>query len=314
MARARSATHQSCRNGAIVKRGEVIANSARNTRATILACYHQAMDRRRAKGEAERRFMLTVPVAVRDTRRAIGWTQAHLGDRVGVSQASVSRFESGDIDRLTLGEVGRLLDVLAVRADLALTKPHIVSSPLQRDAAHARCVAYAAGRLRAMGWDVRLEVEIQGVQSHGWIDVLACHGDSRAAFVGEVKTELADIGAVQRQLGWYTRSAREAGRSLGWQIDALASGLLVLATDANEARLTENRDLIREAFPIRASQLVDWLAVPTDHPAAPAVALIDPRSRRQRWLIPTSLDGRRSALRYANYREFMQRGPERRPR
>jgi transcriptional regulator with XRE-family HTH domain len=272
------------------------------------------MDRRRAKGEAERRFLLTVPVAVRDTRRAIGWTQAQLANRVGISQASLSRFESGEIDRLSLAEAGRLLDALGVRAELALAKPHVVSSPLQRDAAHARCVAYTAGRLRAMGWDVRLEVESQGVQSHGWIDVLAYHGESRAAFVGEVKTELVDIGAVQRQLGWYTRSAREAGRSLGWQIDALASGLVVLATDANEARLAENRDLIREAFPIRASLLFDWLEVPTAHPAAPAVALIDPRSRRRRWLIPTSLDGRRSALRYANYREFIQRGPERRPR
>jgi transcriptional regulator with XRE-family HTH domain len=272
------------------------------------------MDRRRAKGEAERRFLLTVPLAVRDTRRAIGWTQAQLASRVGMSQASVSRFESGDIDRVSLGEAGRMLDVLGVRADLALAKPHIVSAPLQRDAAHARCVAYSAGRLRAMGWDVRLEVEIHGAQSHGWIDVLAYHRESRAAFVGEVKTELIDIGAVQRQLGWYARSVRDVGRSFGWRIDGLTSGLLVLATQANEERLAQNRALVREAFPTRASQLLDWLEVPTPQPPRPAVALIDPRSRRQRWLIPTSLDGRRSPLRYANYREFIQRGSERRPR
>jgi len=269
------------------------------------------MHRRRTKGEAERRFMLTIPVAVRDTRRAIGWTQAHLASRADVSQASVSRFESGDIDRLSLGEAGRLLDALGIRADLALAKPHIVSAPPQHDAAHARCVAYTAGRLRAMGFDVRLEVEIQGVHSHGWIDVLAYHRGRRAAFVGEVKTELVDIGAVQRQLGWYTRSARDAGRPFGWHIDALSSGLLVLATDANEVRLAENRDLIREAFPTRASQLLDWLKAPTSQPPTPAVALIDPRSRRQRWLIPTFLDGRRSTLRYGNYREFMQRGKRR---
>jgi transcriptional regulator with XRE-family HTH domain len=272
------------------------------------------MDRRRAKGEAERRFMLTVPVAVRDTRRAIGWTQSQLGDRVGISQASVSRFESGDIVRLSLGEVGRLLDVLGIRAELALAKPHIVSAPLQHDAAHARCIAYAAGRLRAMGWDVRLEVEIPAAQSHGWIDLLAYQRESRAALVIEVKTELIDFGAIQRQLAWYARSTRDAGRSFGWQIDALASSLLVLATDANEARLGENRDLLREAFPVRASQLFDWLGSPTTRSIAPAVALIDPRSRRQRWLIPTSLEGRRSPLRYVNYRDFMQGNPARKPR
>jgi hypothetical protein len=182
---------------------------------------------------------------------------------------------------------------------------------MQRDAAHARCVAYAAARLRAMGFDIRLEVEIEGVRSHGWIDLLAFHADRRALFVAEVKTEIVDIGAVQRQLGWYARSARDAGRSFGWRIDVTISGLLVLATDANETRLAENRGLVGEAFPTRASRLFDWLEAPTSDVLAPALALIDPRARRQRWLIATSLDGRRSRLRYANYREFMQRARRR---
>lgn len=265
------------------------------------------MDRRRHRGEAERKLLLTIPPAVRDTRRAIGWTQAQLGVRTEVSQSRVSRFESGDIDCLSLAEAGRVLDVLRIRAELAVVRPQVVSGPMQRDAAHARCVAFAAGRLRAMGFDVRLEVEIEGIRSHGWIDLLAFHADRRALFVAEVKTEIVDIGAVQRQLGWYARSARDAGRSFGWRIDVIVSGLLVLATDANETRLAENRRLVGEAFPTRASRLFDWLEASTADLLAPALALIDPRARRQHWLIATSLDGRRSRLRYANYREFMQR-------
>ena len=253
---------------------------------------------------------MAVPPAVRDTRRATGLTQAQLASRAEMSQSRVSQFESGDIDCVSVGEAGRLLDVLGIRTEVAFVRPYVVSGPRQRDAAHARCVAYAAGRLRAMGFDVRLEVEIHGDRSHGWIDVLAYHAGLQTMFVAEIKTELVDLGAVQRQVAWYARSADAVGRSFGWRINAKVSALLVLATDANETRLTENRHLLREAFPTRAAHLFDWLEAPTSDPLAPALALIDPAARRRRWLIATSLDGRRSQLRYANYRDFILRAQQ----
>jgi transcriptional regulator with XRE-family HTH domain len=233
-------------------------------------------------------------------------TQADLADRCNLSQAQVSRVEAGALAWLTVEEMGRLLDALAIRMDLALHQPFVASPPLQRDAAHARCLGYAAGRLRAMGWDVRLEVEIAEGRSRGWIDLVAHHADRAALFIGEIKGGLDDMGSAQRQLGWYDRSARDVARTLGWRFDRSMAALLVLATEANDQLIAANYGLIRHAFPVRAAALHRWLVDPEIVVPRSAIALIDPRSRRRQWLLALALDGRRSRLRYATYADFMR--------
>jgi hypothetical protein len=251
-------------------------------------------------------FAMMLPPALLETRRRLGWTQAGLGARSGVSQSQVSRFEAGRIDVVSLSTTARFLDSMGIRASLTLDHPLVARSDRQRDAAHARCLSYVAGRVARMGWEVRREVEIHHGRSHGWIDVFAFHAATRSALVVEVKSAIPDIGAIQRTIGWYTRMAWDAGRSLGWPMHRVSTALLCLATAVNEARLVENTDLIRQAFPVRAAGLFDWLAAPfADLPGA-AVALIDPRSRRVRWLIATASEGRRSPLRYENSADFLR--------
>lgn len=233
-------------------------------------------------------------------------TQAKLAGRCGLSQPQISAVEGGNLARLTVEEMGRLLDALGIRMDLTLQRPFVAAPPLQHDAAHARAIAYVAGRLRAAGWEVRLEVEISEGRSRGWIDVLAHDAGRRALFVGEIKAGLDDMGSAQRQLAWYDRSARGVARSLRWQIHRSANALLVLATEANDRLITANHGLIRQAFPVRAAALFDWLGEPVAPLPGPAIALIDPRSRRRRWPIATALDGRRTPLRYASYADFMR--------
>jgi transcriptional regulator with XRE-family HTH domain len=262
------------------------------------------MERRRP-GDVERRLKAATPAAVRDTRLALGWSQARLAQRAGLTQSQVSRFETGRIEWVTLEEAARLLDVLGVRLDFALRRPYIANAPQQHDAAHAPCVGYASRRLTGLGWQVRQEIEIEGRSSHGWIDVLAYEPLRRAVLVCEIKTALPDFGEVQRQLAWYQHAASEVARAAGWQSQSITATLLVLATHDNDARIRANQDLVREAFPVRAIELERWLAAP-EHGAATALALIDPRSRRRRWLIPTALDGRRSSLRYSSYADFMR--------
>ena len=90
----------------------------------------------------------------------------------------------------------------------------------------------------------------------------------------------------------------------------VASLLVMLATEANEHRLIENRPVIEASFGQRAEELA------TPAPGHPergvgsavrrAVAMVDPRSRRRGWLIAPRVMGRRSRVPYADYADFMQ--------
>ena len=262
---------------------------------------------RRSRGEVERLFATMLPPAVARMRRQLGWTQKDLGARSGISQPRLSRFEAGRIEVTSLSETGRLLDSLGIRVQLRLDDPLVARSDRQHDLAHARCLAYVAGRVAKEGWDVRREVEIHHGRSHGWIDLLAFHAASRSALVAEIKSELPDVGAIQRTLSWYARMAWDVGRSFGWPIRGVGAALMVLATEANEARILDNGALLRQAFPVRGSAFSDWLAAPIGDMPGAALALIDPRSRRERWVISTASDGRRSSLRYAGSADFLRR-------
>jgi transcriptional regulator with XRE-family HTH domain len=260
----------------------------------------------RSKGEAERRLAAAIPPAIRETRRALRLTQRQLADRCGLTQSQISRLETGSLEWVTIPELGRLCDVLGMRLDLALHRPYVASPPFQHDAAHARTVAYVARRLTALDWVVHLEVEIVEGRSHGWLDLLAYQPARRALLIVEVKAGLDDMGAAQRQLSWYERAAAPVARVNGWRVERRTAALLVLATDANDSFITANHGTIAQSFPVRAAPFQRWLADPSTGVSGSAVALVDPRSRRRSWLLPTTLDGRRTALRYATYADFIR--------
>jgi transcriptional regulator with XRE-family HTH domain len=260
---------------------------------------------RRIRGDFERRVRLVVPDVTRDTRRALRWSQDELGRRSGVPQSKISRLEAGNIDRLTFAEAARLLDTLGVRMSFAAEAPFVDRPPRQHDAAHARCVGYVARQLTRLGWSVRTELEIIDGSARGWADVVAID-IRRRLFVGEVKAGLRDFGAAQRQVGWYGRTVPAAVRAVGWRPASVMTALLVLATTESDDLLRQNRDLARVAFPTRAPALLEWLSRADElRPLPPGLALVDPRTRRRQWLVPTSADGRRSRLRYASYADFM---------
>lgn len=118
-----------------------------------------------------RRLLLDVGAAVRDARQALGWSQADLARRCGLSQATVSNVERCDGDA-SIGTIGAVLDALSIRPELRLRSPFVDRRP-QRDVVHRPCVAYVDRRLAAGGWDVELEVEVTDDRMHGWIDILA---------------------------------------------------------------------------------------------------------------------------------------------
>ncbi len=152
-----------------------------------------------------------------------------------------------------------------------------------------------------------MEVEVGGDRSRGWIDVLAYHPATGWLLVIEIKTEIRDLGAIERSLGWYERDAIVAARRLGWQPKHAIGCLLLLATAANDARASANGVPIGVGFPTRAHELGGLVQAGSGpRPHGRAVAMIDPLSRRTAWLRPLHQDGRRQPAPYLDYADFMR--------
>ena len=67
----------------------------------------------------------------------------------------------------------------------------------------------------AAGWIVRREVPIGTRERPGWIDILAFNPKTRVLLVIEVKTDLVDIGGLERQLDWYSGKRGASAPRLG---------------------------------------------------------------------------------------------------
>jgi transcriptional regulator with XRE-family HTH domain len=249
---------------------------------------------------------LTFARLSRNTRLRLHLTQQQLADAVGVSRSHIAKVERGH-GNPSLDVVDRIAAVLELDLELVARTPMVVGSAGQRDLVHARCLSHVEGRLRNAGWATAREVEIVHARSHGWIDLLAFDRTSATVAIVEIKTRLDDLGAIERQIGWYERSAYDVARRLGWQPRLAVSWLLILASHEVETTLRANRELMARAFPERARAMTERLSgggPPIPHRG---VALIDPRSKRRSWLIPSSIDGRRSAPPYATYADAARR-------
>jgi len=172
---------------------------------------------------------------------------------------------------------------------------------------HATCAAYVMRRLERAGFTVHLEVEVGKDRYRGWIDLLAYRESDGALIVVEIKTEIHDIGAIQRTIAWYAREAWAAARRFGWQPSRSAIALVALASVENDARIMANRGALISAFPAAASDLARWILGDSDEVPRGSIAMVDPRSRRRNWLLATRSDGRRTPAPYADYRDAAER-------
>jgi transcriptional regulator with XRE-family HTH domain len=245
--------------------------------------------------------------AVRILRTTIGWSQRELARRAGVSQSMVCVVERGSLPDLTFSTAAALVTAMGGRLVINVDAPYLGDRERQRDPAHAMLSAHVVGRLRRAGWEVRTEVEIGGDRSRGWIDVLAVHVPSGIMLVIELKTEIRDLGQIERSLGWYEREAWAAARRVGWRPRRVIGCLLLLATEANDARVDANRASIQAGFPLRARDLALIVAgEAASREQGRAIAMVDPRSRRRAWCGALRLDGRRSPAPYLDYASFMR--------
>src|SRR5690348_3552093 len=154
----------------------------------------------------------TFAQACLETRLGLDLTQQQVADRVGVSRSYIAKLERSRIDP-DLSMVERVAEALGLDVQLIARPPIFPGGRRVRDSVHARCSAYVDRRLRSLGWETAREVEIVRARSHGWIDLLAFDRRTGTLFMIEVKTRLDDLGALERQVGWYERMAWQAARA-----------------------------------------------------------------------------------------------------
>jgi len=274
----------------------MIAGEGLCNRQSTASQYFSAMDASRS----EQRFSDDVGRLVNDVRRSLRWSQRELGRRSGLPQSRISTIERGLARRLRLAEIDAVFVTLGVSYRLAATRPLVDPAPLA-DLVHVRCSAYAHRRLTTQGWLVEREVPVGGNQPLGWIDLLAFDPRSSTLLIIEVKTEIRDLGEIERSLSRYEREARGAVAALGWRATRVVTVLLLLASAVNDDRVHDLRPVLHTVFPGRARSLQLALHHPEAATLTRYLAMIDPRSRRSAWLRATASDGRRTPAPYIDY-------------
>jgi transcriptional regulator with XRE-family HTH domain len=245
---------------------------------------------------------VTLARASRDGRLSLGLSQSALAAKVGVARSYLAAIERGRANP-SLAVIVRLAAALGLELDLTLRSPVIVGDRRQRDAVHARCSGYVDRRLRAAGWETAREVALVDGRWRGWIDLLAFDPRTGTLIVIEIKTVIDDVGALERQVDWYERMARNVARDRGWQPRRVVTWLLVLASEQNEQAMTQNRDALDRSFPVAVSAMKELLTDPgASWPKGRATAMIDPARRRHIWLVRPRIDGGRSDVPYRDYR------------
>lgn len=238
-------------------------------------------------------------------RRAAGaWADAVRGRSQSRGRQVLHRRYRAGPSQPSLEVIIRLARALGLELDLTLRSPVIVGDRRQRDAVHARCSGYVDRRLLGAGWETAREVAIVDGRWRGWIDLLAFDPRTGTLLVIEIKTTIDDLGALERQVGWYKRVARRVALDRGWRPRRILSWLLVLSSEQNELAITRSRDVFDRAFAVDVPSMQALLDDPgSNWPGGRALALIDPGRRRRAWLVRPRIRGGRSVSPYQGYRD-----------
>jgi transcriptional regulator with XRE-family HTH domain len=248
-------------------------------------------------------YAARIAEAIAASRRARGWSQERLAAESGVPQTVVSSIERAVHRTPPLDTVQRLCRALDAELIVEIRPARLVGLADQRDPAHSACSGVARRLLERAGWLVASEVEFVTGRAHGFIDLLAYDPVRRRLLVIEVKTELRDVGALERQLGWYLREARGAAARLGWHPVVVAGLVVVLATAAVDAVVLANRDALKAAFPVRGRAVRATLDRKADL-GGRGLVMLDPLRRGHAGLLRLAADGRRTAAPYRDYAQF----------
>jgi transcriptional regulator with XRE-family HTH domain len=218
-----------------------------------------------------------IGVGLRESRLALGFTQAEAAHRAGVSQGFWSLVERGEGTVASLETLASC--AAAVSVQLAAFVEAMPGASLPQDIEHLRRQQLVVATASRGGWTSRPERQIDpAARRSRSIDVHLERRDRLEIAVVEIEDLLADGGGVMRGLGDKTAAIR---REFTEQRISVQGLLIVRATRRNRALVTELGDLFATRFPASSGA---WLAALGD----PKVSM--PREDGFLW---SSVDGTR---------------------
>jgi transcriptional regulator with XRE-family HTH domain len=224
---------------------------------------------------------LRLGARARAIRLRIGWRQADVAEKAGVSRYTVLRVEHGRLEHLPLSVVRTVLRALEVDLDLV---PRWRGGDIDRvaDEGHALLAGAMAVQLVAAGWIVQAEVSFSVYGERGSIDLLAWHPPTRTLLVIEIKTSLNSVEATLRRQDVKVRlAARIAKERFGWDAKATGSMLVLPDTATSRRRVERHAGVLGRVFTVRGREARTWLGQPVGAPGL-LLFLSDVRPRNLR--------------------------------
>ena len=200
---------------------------------------------------------------LRALRRRLQLTQAQLGGRARLSQQAVSLVERGHGSKLSGDTMRRLFAAVDARWEPVVTwRGGEIDRLTDQD--HAALVAETVRRLRALGWQVAVEVTYSEYGERGSIDVMAARLELRAVVSAEIKSGLSVIDATVRKTDEKDRIVRRVlcRERFGFRPEHVGRLLVLQSDDRSRGRVRRAAEILDVAFPARGSAVRAWLRRP----------------------------------------------------
>jgi transcriptional regulator with XRE-family HTH domain len=214
----------------------------------------------------------------RDARRRRRWTQAQLGNRLGLSQSEVSRLELGDGD----GAPIRVWLALAAALDLRSTFEYTRDWREEPDDAGHLAIQELLLRLaRAIGVLGSFELRVGRTDPAHSIDVCLRDDSRRRLIVEEAWNTIVDIGAAARSFHRKLEAAADVAVAIGGERRYAVHGVWVVrATRRNRALVARYPGVFERHLPGSSRRWVDALTAGAEPPAEPGLVWCDPAATR----------------------------------
>lgn len=205
---------------------------------------------------------LRIGRSIRAIRVRMAWRQGDLAERAAVSRSFVSKIERGLVATIDLERLERVCRSLGADLDVRVRWR---GEGLDRllDEAHAVMVDRMVAVLKALGWQVAVEVTFNVFGDRGSIDVFAWHPSTASLLVIEVKSVVPDAQGTLMPLDRKVRLAQQIGRERGWNARTVSRLLVVADRTVNRRRVTRFGAMFDAALPARGHAVRSWLKAPT---------------------------------------------------